>query len=62
MDSADLIPRSFSNSTNAFDVTCGPWSEMILSGMLNLLYRLSSNNLVVPSAVIVLLHGMRITP
>ena len=35
---------------------------MILSGKLNLLYRLSSNNLAVPSAVIVLLHGMRITP
>ena len=47
---------------NAFDANCGPRSEMILSGSPNLLYKLSSKSLAVPSAVIVLSHGMRITP
>ena len=59
---AQLTPKSFKSSTNTFDVNCGPRSEMILSGKPNLLYRFSSNNLAVPSAVIVLSHGMRITP
>ena len=62
MDNADLTPRSYSISTNAFDANCGPRSEMILSGKPNLLYKFLSSNLAVPLAVIVLLHGMRITP
>ena len=57
-----MIPRSFSNSTNDFEANCGPRSEIILSGSPNLLYKLSSKSFAVPSAVIVLLHGMRITP
>ena len=62
MDSTDLTPKSFSILTNTFDANCGPQSEMILSSKLNLLYKFSSSNLAVPSAVIVLSHGMRITP
>ena len=48
--------------TNAFDANWGPQSEMILSGNLNLLYKLSSKSLAVSLAVTVLLHGMRIPP
>ena len=62
VDRADLIPSNFRSSINAFDENCGPRSEIILSGSLNLLYRLLSNNCPVCSALVVLLHGMRITP
>jgi hypothetical protein len=58
---ADLIPKSFRSSRNVFEANWGSRSEMILSGSPDLLYRLSSS-LAVPSAVIVLLQGMRITP
>ena len=37
VDSADLIPRSFRSSMNAFDANWGPLSEMILSGNPNCL-------------------------
>ena len=40
----------------------GPWSDMILSGSPNHLYRFSNNSLPVSSAVIVLLQGVKITP
>ena len=46
---------------NDFEVNCGPQSEIILSGSPNLLYKLSSKSFAVPSAVIILLHGMGIT-
>ena len=62
MDSANFTPRSFTSSTNALDVNCGPLLDMILSGNPNLLYKLLSKSSAVPLAVIVLLHGMRITP
>ena len=47
---------------NAFDANCGPWSDMILSGSPNCLYRFSRSSFAVPSEVSVLLHGSRITP
>ena len=47
---------------NAFDANCGPRSDMSLSGSPNLFYRLLSKSFSVPSAVIVLLKGRRITP
>ena len=62
LDNADLIPRSFNSSMNDFDANCSPRSEVILSGSPNLLYKLSSKSFAVPSAVIILLHGRRITP
>ena len=62
MDSADLMPNSFSSSTNALEANCGPRSEMILSGNPNLLYKFSSKSFLVSLAVMVLLHGMIITP
>ena len=37
VDSADLIPKSFSSSMNALEANCGPRSEMSLSGSPNLL-------------------------
>ena len=62
MDRTDLIPSSFRSSINTFDANCGPRSEIILSGSPNLLYKFSSRSLAVPSMVIILLHGIRITP
>ena len=62
MDSADLMPSSFSSSTNALEANCSPRSEMILSGSPNLLYKFSSKSFPVSLAVMVLLHGMMITP
>ena len=62
MDNADLTFKSLSNSLKELEVNCGPLSEIILSGNPNHLYRFSSKNLPVSSAVIVLLHGIRITP
>jgi len=62
VDNADLTFKSLSNSLKELEVNCGPLSEIILSGSPNHLYRFSSKNLPVSSAVIVLLHGMRITP
>ena len=62
MDSADLMPSSFSSLTNALEANCGPQSEIILSGSQNLLYKFSSKSFPVSSAVMVLLHGMMITP
>ena len=57
---ADLILSSF--RINAFDANCGPRSKIILSGSPNLLYKFSSRSFAVPSAVIFLLQGIRITP
>ena len=62
VDRADFIPTSFNSSMNDFEVNCGPRSEIILSGSPNLLYKLSSRSFAVSSALIVLLHGRRITP
>ena len=62
MDNADLTFKSLSNSLKELEANCGPLSEIILSGNLNCLYRFSSKYLPVSSAVIVLLHGIRITP
>ena len=62
MDNSDLTFKSLSNSLKELEANCGPLSEIILSGSPNSLYRFSSKNLPVSSAVIVLLHGMRITP
>ena len=61
MDSANLTFKSLSNSLKELEANCGPLSEIILSGSPNCLYRFSSKNLPVSLAVIVLLHGMRIT-
>ena len=62
MDNTDFIPSSFNSSMNVFDVNWGPRSEIILSGKPNLLYKFLSRSLAVPSVVIVLLQGRRITP
>jgi len=62
VDNADLTFKSLSNSLKELEANCGPLSEIILSGSPNCLYRFSSKNLPVSSAVIVLLHGMGITP
>ena len=62
MDNADLIPSSFRISVNAFHASCGPQSEMILSGSLNRLYKFSRSSRAVSSEVSVLLQGSKITP
>ena len=51
MDNANLMPSNFSSSVNAFDVNCGPQSEMILSGSLNCLYKFSRSRRAVSSEV-----------
>ena len=61
MDNANLTFKSLSNSLKELEANCGPLSEIILLGNLIRLYRFSSKNLPVSSAVIVLLHGIRIT-
>ena len=60
MDNADLTFKSLSNSLKELEANCGPLSEIILSGYLNLLYRFSSKYFPMSSAVIVLLHGIRV--
>ena len=62
MDNAEFIPNCYMSSRNAFEANWGHLSEMILSSNLNRLYKFSSNSQAVPSNVIVLLHGMSITP
>ena len=47
---------------NAFDANWGPRSEMILSGNPNLLYKFLNKSWAIPSVVIILSHGIRITP
>ena len=54
----EVIPSNFSSSTKDLEANWGPWSDMILSGNLNHLYRFSNNNLPVSLAVIVLLQGV----
>ena len=53
MDNADLTFKSLSNSLKELEANCGPLSEIILSGNPNRLYKFSSKNLPVSSAVIV---------
>ena len=62
MDNADLMPSSFRSSVNAFDVNCGPRSEIILSRSPNCLYKFSRSKRAVSSEVSVLLQGSKITP
>lgn len=62
VDSDDLILRMRRNSLNASTANCGPLLEIILSGILNLQKTLSIRSCAVCSAVIVLLHWIRITP
>jgi hypothetical protein len=62
VDKAEVNFKSFRSLRNAFDVNRGSLSEMTLSGSPNLLYRLSNSSCPVPSAVTVLLHGMKIAP
>jgi len=61
VDNANLTFKSLSNSLKELEANCGPLSEIILSGNPNHLYRFSRKNLPVSLAVIVLLHGIRIT-
>ena len=56
------MPRSFRSSKKALEANWGPLSEIILSGSPNHLYKFSKRSLAVPSDVIVLLHGSKITP
>jgi len=62
VDNAGLTFKSLSNSLKEFEVNCGPLLEIILSGNPNHLYKFSSRNLPVSSAIIVLLHGIRLPP
>src|ERR1700733_6172830 len=56
------IPNCFPISRNALEANCGPRSDITLSGSPNRLYTLSRRSSTVPSAVIVLLQGHKITP
>ena len=62
MESVDLTSRIPKNSLKALAANWGPLSEIILSGILNLLKTLSTRSCAVCSAVIVLLQGIKITP
>ena len=62
MESVDLISRIPKNSLKALAANWGPRSEIILSGIPNLLKTLSTKSCAVCSAVTVLLQGIKITP
>jgi hypothetical protein len=54
--------NNFSSSWNVWAANLGSLSEMISSGSLNLLKRLSRKSVAVPSHVIVFVQGHKITP
>ena len=62
MERADSIPRSLRSSRKSFAANWGPRSEMILSGSPNRRKSVSCKIFAVPSASMVLLQGVRITP